>query len=183
MINFLFSLASGGNVFERLKYIKLRLQIVEIILENVILIQNDKSWFEKLKRVNKKNFEIFNEIEELCEFNEIDKPKELEILKIESFIQNLHVSKKSSGISSKIVEILGIRESIEKYGEYSERNNQVYQLSQIVYDILSISSWKKDWKEIIHEENNMSNILSCPLLVAQVLNQVEKKYTKKNFLF
>ena len=91
---------SRGDITARLKYIEMRLEITACILQEPDLLFQE-GWTEKVNKHLKKTQSSFEEIRQLCAFNEVEEPKLLTYLYVESIIQKIYIHRKKSGAFSR----------------------------------------------------------------------------------
>ena len=169
---------SRGDVEGRIKYIETRLEISSFILKNPELLKKD--WSEVQKHIEKLE-EIFKEIEELCEFNEMAVPSRVEYLRNESEIQNMFINRKKKGASERMKELIVLFEKVEKSEgvEQERKKEQMRQLGRVLYDTLERSSWEENWREVTKGNFGVHKLFSNSI-IAETLGQTAMEKAKED---
>ena len=143
---------SKGDIEGLVKQLEVRLEITGFIIGNLELLKSEESRVQKhLDKVEK----IFEEVEELCEFNEVTLPSSLEYLRIESKLQEFFLSRRKKAEKGKVDLLTKLFERVEKLDEsvFPGKKNQLKQIGNIYYEVLEKSGWEENWRE--HAENFM----------------------------
>eukprot|EP01091_Cochliopodium_minus_P020432 TRINITY_DN8931_c0_g1_i1.p1 TRINITY_DN8931_c0_g1~~TRINITY_DN8931_c0_g1_i1.p1 ORF type:complete len:1089 (-),score=366.02 TRINITY_DN8931_c0_g1_i1:17-3283(-) len=162
---------SRGDLLERLKYIELRLDMAQIVLENTKVF-NEKTWKGKLNKHLKFTEQIFKEINNLSQFNEIEIPKKIDFLTVVHKIHQISVfNNENFYAKERIKQITEVYNMIEKLDveDFPEIKEQIFKLSKIIYDTLGRCSW--DFVSVLSDNNVVQEIVSL-LNNEQILNKI-----------
>ena len=148
---------SRGDMFERMKFIELQIDMVQIIIENPKLF-TEKSFKEKLKKHLKYTEQVFIEINNLSQFNELEIPKKIDFLTCVNKIQQIIVYNEKyteEETLNKIKEVYDILKPLN-IEEYPEIESQLVKISKILYDTIGKISWNSS--SLLSQTSVLQNI-------------------------
>ena len=107
-----------------------------LIIQNSEVLFEEEEWNERLKQHLKTTESVFEDLRELCEFNEVKIPSKLTYLSISNLLQQIYINRKGEGGGERlndIAKVLDLLSSIDE-NEFPEKKRQFIEIAKLLYE-------------------------------------------------
>ena len=155
-----------------LKLIELRINIVNVVVSNNILLSK---WYDKVEAYSKTTSSLFEDLKNISDFNEEEIPFQYKFLSSLHSIQEILIIHQHD-IPSKINKILSVFQTIENdsFQHLSEKNVLFQSFSIAIFETLKKSSWEKN-SSFLQNKQELTKIFQKKIIVDNLFEILEEK--------